>query len=202
VKDKQNENNRIDCAPSIQSSTESSNHQSQPDPSLGNNIGGKSRNKREVVDVLVDDEHEHHDDIIQIIDKRVLVNITIGMDKGIGTQQHEVYHLQVAVPLKNNSKAYRDMFAYDVHQDESFPTDEKVSTANYNATTDETSTTTQSDDFSSSAPCDCDFERGLILTTSNFEREITATRFLCVNINFHNDDAFSMACQTNVKFYN
>jgi hypothetical protein len=86
----------------------------QQDSSMGNNIGGKAREKRHADGVGV--EHEH---VIETIEKRVLVNITIGMDGGMGSQQLQVYQLQVAVPLKKKLEgASKQHYAYSLHEDE------------------------------------------------------------------------------------
>ena len=143
VKEKQDRDsqhsNQVDCSPSIQSSTnrpiESSSHHQQDHQqdsgSLGNSIGGKkSRIKREVRENFYNTGHGHGhvnadetiEEIIETIERRILVNITVGMDKGLGTTQQEVYHLQVAVPLKAQQKTEdREFYAYNVHpNDESF----------------------------------------------------------------------------------
>lgn len=70
-----------------------------------------------------DSGHEESlDEIIETIERRILVNITVGMDKGLGSAQHEVYHLQVAVPLKAQQKAEdKEFYAYHVDESEERP---------------------------------------------------------------------------------
>jgi hypothetical protein len=64
-------------------------------------------------------DEETIEEIIETIERRILVNITVGMDKGLGTSQQEVYHLQVAVPLKAQQKAEdREFYAYNVHSND------------------------------------------------------------------------------------
>lgn len=170
VKEKQDrDSNNVDCSPSIQQSSTnrpieqsspSTQHDHQQDSSLlGNNIGGK-RKKRQVLDVVVDDDgHEH---VVSNVEKRILVNITIGMDKGLGTEQQEVYQLQVAVPLKSPNMTEHnadEFYAYDVHEHRH---DEKAANLEEIITTedteqDEQSTETTSIDENPSTfyPCDC-----------------------------------------------
>lgn len=127
VKEK-SDSHHVDCSPSIQSSSstnrpnqDSSVNDHQQDSvassSLGNIIGGKAkkREKRQVLDVVVDgDGHEK----VESVEKRILVNISIGMDNGMGTSQQEVYNLQVAVPLKNEPKNHRDFYTYQIHEND------------------------------------------------------------------------------------
>jgi len=138
VKEKQDRDsqhsNSVDCSPSIQSSTnrpmDSSHHtknqqldHQQDSGTLGNSIGGKeTRIKREVFDTFEHDDARYEDlihEIFETIEKRILVNITIGMDKGLGTQRHDIYQLQVAVPLKAKQKTEnQEFYAYNVHEND------------------------------------------------------------------------------------
>lgn len=109
------DSHQVDCSPSIQSSSNRPNQDSpieQQQDSVGNVIGGK-RNKRQVLDVVVDGDG--HEDVVASIEKRILVNISIGMDKGLGTSRQEVYLLQVAVPLKHEEKVEKEFYSYQVH---------------------------------------------------------------------------------------
>lgn len=115
-----------DCPPPIlQSSTETAApSQDQPEisSSLGNSIGGKKgRIKRQahedgVVDVVFDDGegHDEHSSPNNKVEKRILVNISIAMDSGLGSPHHDVYQLQVAVPLPKQPKKHQNFYAYDV----------------------------------------------------------------------------------------
>jgi hypothetical protein len=84
---------------------------------VGNIVGGK-RKKRQVLDVVVDGDG--HEDVVESVEKRILVNISIGMDKGLGSSRQEVYQLQVAVPLKHETMK-ENFYTYKVHEsDEDF----------------------------------------------------------------------------------
>lgn len=113
------DSHQVDCSPSIQSSTNRPNqdspaeHQQDSVSSVGNIVGGK-RKKRQVLDVVVDGDG--HEDVVESIEKRILVNISIGMDKGLGSSTQEVYHLQVAVPIKEKVKD--NFYTYKVHESE------------------------------------------------------------------------------------
>lgn len=181
VKEK-SDSHLVDCSPSIQSSSstnrpnqDSSVNDHQQDSvvssSLGNIIGGKAkkREKRQVLDVVVDgDGHEE----VENVEKRILVNISIGMDNGLGTSQQEVYNLQVAVPLKNEPKNHKDFYTYQIHENDNdeeeiyehvVAEEEENTTENMNVFTNTTSSnneeTTPFDLFSASSsssfPCDC-----------------------------------------------
>lgn len=52
-----------------------------------------------------------------IVEKRILLNISIGMDDGFGASHLDVYHLQVAVPLPKQRKAAQNFFTYKVVDD-------------------------------------------------------------------------------------
>lgn len=114
------DSHQVDCSPSIQSSANRPNQDSPAEQqdsvsSAGGIVGGK-RNKRQVLDVVVDGDG--HEDVVESIKKRILVNISIGMDKGLGTSRQEVYILQVAVPLKHEEKLKNDFYTYQVHGSE------------------------------------------------------------------------------------
>jgi hypothetical protein len=113
---------------------------------MGNIIGGKVvRSKRQVVvDGVGHDEEEE----IESFEKRILVNISIGMDKGLGTRRQEVYVLQVAVPLKNEAKEEREFYSYEVHEGE--PIDE-----GFLMFENATELFTSEDDSTTSLPHDC-----------------------------------------------
>lgn len=116
------DSHQVDCSPSIQSSTNRPNQDSPAEhqqdsvvSSVGNIVGGK-RKKRQVLDVVVDGDG--HEEVVESVEKRILVNISIGMDKGLGTARQEVYNLQVAVPLKSEEKSMKDSYIYKVHESE------------------------------------------------------------------------------------
>lgn len=128
VKEKQDGSIAQGCPPPIlQSSTETvSSSQDQPEitSSLGNSVGGKkTRAKRQAhedgVDVVYDngDGHaEEQEPLFEPVEKRILVNISIAMDKGLGTLHQEVYQLQVAVPLPKEDKRQHNFYTYDVEK--------------------------------------------------------------------------------------
>lgn len=110
------DSHQLDCSPSIQSSTNRPNNESpaeqQDGISSGTNIVGGKRDKRQVLNVVVDGDG--HEDVVESVEKRILVNISIGMDKGLGSSKQEVYQLRVAVPLKHEVKT-KDFYTYQVH---------------------------------------------------------------------------------------
>jgi hypothetical protein len=125
------DSHQVDCSPSLQSSTNRPSLDAQQDhqqdsvvsssSGISNIIGGKVvRSKRQVLDVVVDgvghEQEEEEEALVESIEKRILVNISIGMDKGLGTRRQEVYVLQVAVPLKNEPRAEREFYSYEVHE--------------------------------------------------------------------------------------
>lgn len=123
------DSHQVDCSPSLQSSTnrpsldaQQQDHQQDSVVSsssgMGNIIGGKVvRSKRQVdVDGVGHGLDEEEEAMVESIEKRILVNISIGMDKGLGTRRQEVYVLQVAVPLKHEPKAEREFYSYEVHE--------------------------------------------------------------------------------------
>lgn len=119
-----------DCPPPIlQSSTETvASSLDQSDISLlGNIVGGKQRSKRQthddgVVGVVFengDDQHEFEAPV-ELVEERILVNISIAMDNGLGSTNHKIYQLQVAVPLLEKKKSEK-FYSYDVGvKDEGF----------------------------------------------------------------------------------
>jgi hypothetical protein len=121
VKEKQDALGR-DCLPPIlhSSSTETA-ASSQPETpsSLGNSVGGKMRLKREAhedvgVDVVFDGDGAQSTPH-EIVEKRILVNISIVMDGGLGSLNQEIYQLHVAVPFPNEAEKKPEKFyAYDV----------------------------------------------------------------------------------------
>lgn len=134
------DSHHVDCSPSTQSQSSTNRPNQQQDSSvsdqqqdsvisssMGNIIGGKKggREKRHVLDVVVDDdvgeghENKEEEDVV-LVERRVLVNISIGMDRGIGSNQQEVYNLQVAVPLKSDAKNQHnnDFYTYKVHEND------------------------------------------------------------------------------------
>jgi hypothetical protein len=85
-------------------------------PSDENVKGGKNDNSHEKNeggddDVFVDEFEEEKIDVI--VEKRILLNISIGMDGGFGSPHLDVYHLQVAVPLPKQIKN-KNFFSYNV----------------------------------------------------------------------------------------
>jgi hypothetical protein len=173
VKEKPDSN--INCASSVQSSTnrpletQQQDHQQDSTGSLGNNIGGKRRHKRQVLDVVVDDVG--HEEVVEAIERRILLNISIGMDKGLGTLKQEVYQLQVAVPIKSNIAKEREFYAYDVHENETNLTktveDELTTESVQYSTSDSTESS-----VSPSVPCECNNDGGLAL---KYLKKLTAT---------------------------
>lgn len=113
--------------PVLQSSTETAAaSQDQPEiiSSLGNSVGGKkARSKRDThgdgfVGVVFDNGDGHEDDEphFEPVEKRILVNISIAMDQGLGTSHLKVYQLQVAVPLPKEKPETRKFYAYDTER--------------------------------------------------------------------------------------
>lgn len=165
-----------DCPPPIlQSSTETAAaSQDQPEisSSLGNSIGGKSgRVKRQtheagLVDVVFDggDGHEFNAPNA-MVEKRILVNISIAMDSGRGSLHQDVYQLQVAVPLPQVQRS-ENFYAYDVdgilkaeelmaaNETSQQPSDDPFATSDDSSTADPTdeSSSTDFDDFITSSP--------------------------------------------------
>jgi hypothetical protein len=185
VKEKQDGQSPLtrDCPPPIlQSSTETAapSHD-QPEissSSLGNSIGGKKgRVKRQthedgVVDVVFDDGDGHESNAPnETLEKRILVNISIALDSGLGSTYQEVYQLQVAVPLPKEKLKSQTFYAYDVEANSEIVTMEKLvmvsnetttetfsdgsiadtSTDDSTSSTDESSTTSYDDFFASSS---------------------------------------------------
>lgn len=70
---------------------------------------------------LVNEDEE----IEVIVEKRILLNISIGMDDGMGSPHLDVYHLQVAVPLPKQTKNAKNFFTYNV-VDDSLMADENL----------------------------------------------------------------------------
>lgn len=113
--------------PVLQSSTETAAaSQDQPEiiSSLGNSVGGKkARSKRDThgdgfAGVVFDNGDGHEDDEphFEPVEKRILVNISIAMDQGMGTSHLQVYQLQVAVPLPKEKQETRKFYAYDTER--------------------------------------------------------------------------------------
>lgn len=178
VKEKQDgQSPSRDCPPPILSSTDTvGSPQDQPEiSSLGNSVGGKKgRKKRQaheegVVDVVFDNGDGHEfDPPVKLVEKRILVNISIGMDSGLGSSQKEVYQLQVAIPLPEESKKF---YAYDVGEHDA---DVNVELDKLNETTlfqtegflyDFSATP---DDFSTSFPSDESSTSDDIITSSTY----------------------------------
>lgn len=127
VKEKQDglSSSSRDCPPPIlQSSTEtvvSSQDQPEISSSLGNSVGGKKRREKRQAhedagfDVVFDngDGHEYEPKV-QLIEKRILVNISIAMDSGINSPQQEIYQIQVAVPLPKQEEKASEFYSYNV----------------------------------------------------------------------------------------
>lgn len=116
-----------------------------------------------MVDVVFDDGDEH-DSPHEVVEKRILVNISIAMDSGLGSLHQNVYQLQVAVPLPKPKD--QKFYAYNVEPDIDFMTMEQLvefneSTAHPDEalSTDEplTSTLDYSDDSSTSVAFDDGF---------------------------------------------
>lgn len=152
-----------DCPPPIlQSSTETiGSSQDQPDiSSLGNIVGGKPRAKRQVphddgvVGVVFDNGDGQHEfeAPIKLVEKRILVNISIAMDSGLGSSHQEIYQLQVAVPLPEKKKISEKFYSYDVGaKDEGFlvvESPEKLMLLNESLFTIDDMTTTRDDSLS------------------------------------------------------
>lgn len=90
-----------------------SNNKTPSDGVMGgrNNIG-VDENRAAAAEELQDDE-----EIDVIVEKRILLNISIGMDGGIGSPHLNVYQLQVAVPLPKQAKNSQNFFSYNVVND-------------------------------------------------------------------------------------
>lgn len=69
--------------------------------------------RRSSSNTVVNDEEE----IEVIVEKRILLNISIGMDDGLGSPHLDVYNLQVAVPLPKQTKSAKNFFTYNVVDD-------------------------------------------------------------------------------------
>lgn len=134
VKEKQ-DGQSPNCSPPItQSSTESAvPAQDQPEisSSLGNSVGGKKRRaKRQahdedgVVNVVFDGDGHDYNPPNESVEKRILVNISIAMDGGLGTMHQEVYQLQVAVPLPKEARKSQKFYAYNVATEAQEPPEE------------------------------------------------------------------------------
>jgi hypothetical protein len=143
------------CPPPIlhSSSTETvASSQDQPEisSSLGNSVGGKKRKKRQAhddVDVVFDGVgHDEQNKPREIVDKRILVNISIVLDGGTGSTKQEIYKFQVAVPLPKD-KMQSDFYTYNFGNFEEFSN--SSSTAETQQTSDSDSFSTQSTDESS-----------------------------------------------------
>lgn len=173
VKEKQDGSIPQGCPPPVlQPSTETvASSQDQPEisSSLGNSVGGKkTREKRQAhedgVDVVFDNGEEHADKepLFEPVEKRILVNISIAMDKGLGTLHQEVYQLQVAVPLPKEDRRQHKFYSYEVDRlmeaneaptemDDiaSIPVDIAVTRSNFLLTesNDDESSTTSFDEF-------------------------------------------------------
>jgi hypothetical protein len=165
-------------------------------PSDENVKGGKNDNHHEKKneggsndEMFVDEVEEEKIDVI--VEKRILLNISIGMDGGFGSPHLDVYHLQVAVPLPKQIKN-KNFFSYNVVEndnDENFMNEnlmrlhEKTTnktTKNYD---DDSSTTSKSSTSSSSTEhlfddfIEASTEEGLKISfkTEKYEGEICTT---------------------------
>jgi hypothetical protein len=159
VKEKQDGQGR-DCPPPVlhSSSTETvASSQDQPEisSSLGNSVGGKERKKRNVAHVddvdVVFDGVGHDSKPRKIVEKRVLVNISIVLDGGFNAKNQDIYQLQVAVPLPKDKKT-NDFYSYNVENDEdalsinnTTDAQETTFTETSSQSTDETSSFTEFD---------------------------------------------------------
>lgn len=130
VKEKQDglSSSSRDCPPILQSSTEtvaSSHDQPEISSSLGNSVGGKKRREKRQAhedagfDVVFDndngDGHEYEPKVVELVEKRILVNISIAMDNGLNTQQQEIYQIRVAVPLpKEEKQKHSEFYTYNI----------------------------------------------------------------------------------------
>lgn len=136
VKEKQDGQISRDCQPSLQQSSTETAAPSQDQPeisssSLGNSIGGRSRREKRQAheDGLVDvvfDGNGHDNAPHEVVEKRILVNISIALDSGLGSQHQNVYQLQVAVPLPKEALKSQKFYAYDVDQNADFMTMEEL----------------------------------------------------------------------------
>jgi hypothetical protein len=146
VKEKQDGQGR-DCPPPIlhSSSTETAaSSQDQPEisSSLGNSVGGKKRLKRQTHEdvVFVGDGHEEQNKPHETVEKRILVNISIVMDGGLGSLHQEIYQLKVAVPMPKEEEKKGDKFyVYN------------VGGSDKSETVDESHNETTADDFQTTA---------------------------------------------------
>jgi hypothetical protein len=170
VKEKQDGHSSTGCPPHLlQSSTESAAvPHDQPDiSSLGNIVGGKSvRKKRQahedgVSGVVFDGDEGESRSMHEMLEKRILVNISIAMDKGMGTAHQEVYKLQVAVPLPKDAMAEKQFYSYDIGDaSEGFirvdpltltESSETEQSSTYTDSSDESSDTTTADDLTATS---------------------------------------------------
>jgi hypothetical protein len=168
VKEKQDGHSSTGCPPHLlQSSTESAAlpHDQPDSSSLGNIVGGKKlRKKRQaheeddgISGVVFDVNGKESKSMHELLEKRILVNISIAMDKGMGTVHQEVYKLQVAVPLPKETMAEKQFYSYDIGDvSEGFikidpqlltESNEAESVSTYTETSDESSVTMTEDYF-------------------------------------------------------
>lgn len=150
VKEKQDGLSRHCQTPILQSSSTETAASSQDQPeltsSLGNSVGGKERRyKRQAlkdvgVDVVFDGDGHDDKPHITVEEKRILLNISIVMDGGLGSLHQEVYQLHAAVPLPNEFR--NNFYAYNVSASERSESSNTTSTDKL-----ETSTFSEVDDF-------------------------------------------------------
>lgn len=125
--------------------------------------GGKNDNHEEKNEgVFVDSEDDEEEEKIDVIvEKRILLNISIGMDGGFDSPHLDVYHLQVAVPLPKQIKN-KNFFSYNVvENDENFMMNENLVQLHQNNTTDSSSTSTITEQHSSDDFIEASTEEGL-----------------------------------------
>jgi len=190
----------VACAPSSSSSSTNSQQSSStnrpaesaaaassdPQDSGGgtstNSIGGKRRAKRQAHDFDVVFDGVGHE---VVVEKRILVNISIATDDGIGTTYQQVYELKVAVPLPRE-KMSEDFYAYrgaDEEADSRYVVIEGSGDGNGDG--DEAFTTTENTESSSAAAATTSQEIDeQTITNGDGEASIQAT-----TASMHDDDA-------------
>lgn len=169
VKEKQDGQSSSSCPPHLlQASTEATAlpHDQPDSSSLGNIVGGKKvRQKRQaheddIAGVVFDEIGKDSEPMHESVEKRILVNISIAMDRGKDTVHQEVYNLQVAVPLPKKMKTEKQFYSYDIDgANEGFLKVEPQKLTELNADdqvfastlTNDQSTTPTSEDFSSTS---------------------------------------------------
>lgn len=90
-------------------------HENKSSSSYSHEKLGKARNREHQSSKrnFVNEQEE----IEVIVEKRILLNISIAMDDGMGSRHLDVYHLQVAVPLPKQTRNAQNFFSYNVEDE-------------------------------------------------------------------------------------